>query len=33
MEIKGAALLYTLATLMITFAGFSALSKVYCSGR
>ncbi len=25
MEIKGAALLYTLATLMITFAGFSAL--------
>lgn len=28
MEIKGAALLYTLATLMITFAGFSALLYV-----
>jgi hypothetical protein len=33
MEVKGATLLYTLAGLMITFAGFSALLFVPPAGR
>lgn len=33
MEVKGAALLYTVATLAITFAGFAALPLVAAARR
>ena len=33
MEVKGAALLYTLATLAVTFAGFAALNEMTHAGN